>query len=105
MQAQHTLLHSKLWTRRWPNLRNIVRDICIAAVPSTPKEHKAAFGLRMISFPTSPEDLTVSKLRAATRHPEVPLPTDPLQEAAACLAKLESYFEMVGLLLDFLDPF
>jgi hypothetical protein len=33
---QHTLLHSKLWTRRWPGLHGLLREIACAVIPPPP---------------------------------------------------------------------
>jgi len=36
MSEQHTLMHSKLWTRRWPHMRQLLKDIACAVIPPPP---------------------------------------------------------------------
>jgi len=36
MSEQHTLMHSKLWTRRWPHMQQLLKDIACAVIPPPP---------------------------------------------------------------------
>eukprot|EP00931_Biecheleriopsis_adriatica_P007678 TRINITY_DN108943_c0_g1_i1.p1 TRINITY_DN108943_c0_g1~~TRINITY_DN108943_c0_g1_i1.p1 ORF type:complete len:367 (-),score=61.73 TRINITY_DN108943_c0_g1_i1:51-1151(-) len=89
MQAQYTPLHSKLWTRRWPNLQRLVLDIAIAVVPSPPP--KVATGLTMLSDPKPPKfhDLKLSNMSSPAKPIPLPPLKDPMQEISRKVRALD----------------
>merc|ERR1719188_907935 len=67
MSEQHTLMHSKLWTRRWPNMRLLLKDIACAVIPPPPPR---GVDFQMLQAPTIQfQPLTVIPLAAPGQMP------------------------------------
>jgi hypothetical protein len=67
LSEQHTLMHSKLWTRRWPNMRQLLKDIACAVIPPPPPR---GVDFQMLQAPTIQfQPLTVIPLAAPGQMP------------------------------------
>mmetsp|Transcript_60084 Transcript_60084/g.143159 ORF Transcript_60084/g.143159 Transcript_60084/m.143159 type:complete len:634 (+) Transcript_60084:57-1958(+) len=84
-QEQRTLLHSKLWTRRWPNLtENLLPRIGAAVIPPAPQVPMNIPGF--LHIPCEPAD-DFKALSAQLL--ELPKPFDPVELADEALKALD----------------
>jgi len=59
MDEQHTLLHSKLWSRHWPNISQLMRKIFIVLCPRPPSGPCPIMDLELILVPDKTDPVEV----------------------------------------------